>query len=75
VADELFGVSAENETGLFGEAVDAEPEQTVIGSIARGAGAGLVSIPQGIAELGAAGIDLAADTELSRNTTEFLVLV
>jgi hypothetical protein len=71
VADELFGVSAENETGLFGEAVDAEPEQTVIGSIARGAGAGLVSIPQGIAELGAAGIDLAADTELSRNTTEF----
>jgi hypothetical protein len=50
---------------------EEEPEQTVIGSIARGAGAGLVSIPQGIAELGAAGIDLAADTELSRNTTEF----
>jgi AraC-like DNA-binding protein len=71
VADELFGVPAENETGLFGEAVDAKPEQTVIGSIGRGVGAGLVSIPQGIAELGAAGIDLAADTELSRNTTEF----
>jgi len=48
-----------------------ETDQTVIGSIARGAGAGLVDIVQGVAELGAAGIDLAADTELSRNTTDF----
>jgi hypothetical protein len=55
---------------IFGSS-EEETDQTVIGSIARGAGAGLVSIPQGIAELGAAGIDLAADTELSRNTTEF----
>jgi hypothetical protein len=55
----------------LGPADEEETDQTVIGSIARGAGAGLVSIPQGIAELGAAGIDLAADTELSRNTTEF----
>jgi hypothetical protein len=50
---------------------EEETDQTILGSIARGAGAGLVSIPQGIAELGAAGIDLAADTELSRNTTAF----
>ena len=49
-----------------------ETDQTVIGSIARGAGAGLVDIVQGVAELGAAGIDLAADTEdLSRRTTDF----
>lgn len=52
-------------------AAEEEPEQTVIGSIARGAGAGFVNIPQGLAELGAAGIDVAAGTDLSQGTTEF----
>ena len=58
--------------GIFDDLLPPETEQTVIGSIARGAGAGLVDIVQGVAELGAAGIDLAADTEdLSRRTTDF----
>lgn len=58
-------------TGLFSDLAPQPTEQTVIGSIGRGAGAGLVDVVQGIAELGAAGIDLAADTDLSRNTTDF----
>jgi hypothetical protein len=58
--------------GIFDDLLPPETEQTVIGSIARGAGAGLVDIVQGVAELGAAGIDLSADTEdLSRRTTDF----
>ena len=42
----------------FLNTVDTEEEsdQTVIGSIARGAGAGVVDIAQGIAELGASGL-------------------
>lgn len=36
---------------------EEESDQTVIGSIARGTGAGLVNIAQGISELGAAGLE------------------
>jgi hypothetical protein len=36
---------------------EEESDQTVIGSIARGAGAGIVDIGQGISELGAAGLE------------------
>ena len=39
--------------------VDEESDQTVIGSIARGAGAGVVDIFQGIGELGASGLEAA----------------
>jgi hypothetical protein len=41
----------------IGLAEEEESEQTVIGSIARGAGAGLVDIAQGISELGIAGLE------------------
>ena len=48
---------------LASEAVEDQQEdesdQTVIGSIARGAGAGIVDIGQGISELGAAGLEAA----------------
>ena len=44
---------------------DSETEQTVIGSIARGAGAGVVDIAQGITELGAAGL-AAADVDVDQ---------
>ena len=71
MANELFGVPVEPEQQLFGESIAPETEQTVIGSIGRGAGAGVVNIAQGIAELGALGVDYAADTNYSRDTTEF----
>jgi len=46
-----------------------EEEQGTFREIAEGVGAGLIGIPQGIAELGAAGIDLIADTNTSRAVT------
>ena len=46
-----------------------EEEQGTFREIAEGVGAGLLGIPQGIAELGAAGIDLVADTNTSRAVT------
>ena len=42
---------------------ELESDQTVIGSIARGAGAGVVDIAQGIAELGASGLTAAGVLE------------
>ena len=67
MAEELFGVSVEPtpQTELFGVAAEDDPEseQTVIGSIARGAGAGVVDIAQGIAELGASGLTAAGVLE------------
>jgi len=39
--------------------------------VGRGIGAGVVGIPQGIAELGALGLDLALDTNTAPATTEF----
>ena len=67
MAEELFGVPVEPtpQTELFGVAAEDDPEseQTVIGSIARGAGAGVVDIAQGIAELGASGLTAAGVLE------------
>jgi hypothetical protein len=48
----------------------AQSEQSVIGSIARGAGAGVVDIVQGITETGAAFSDYAFGTDLNRDTTD-----
>lgn len=45
--------------------------RTRASDIARGMGAGAVGLGQGIAELGALGIDALFDTEYSRPTTEF----
>lgn len=50
---------------------DQESDRGVLEEIARGTGAGLLGIPQGIAELGAMGIDYAFDTDTSAATTEF----
>jgi hypothetical protein len=52
---------------------EEESDQTVIGSIARGAGAGIVDIGQGISELGAAGLEAAniIDEGSQEATTEF----
>ena len=49
--------------------VSATQESTTQ-EIAEGVASGLLAIPQGIAELGAAGIDLAFDTSYSRDVTE-----
>ena len=47
----------ESRTGLFDDLIEPETEpesdQTVVGSIGRGVGAGLVNIAQGLSELGA----------------------
>lgn len=52
---------------------EEESDQTVIGSIARGAGAGIVDIGQGISELGAAGLEAAniIDEGSQQATTKF----
>jgi len=52
---------------------EPESDQTVIGSIARGAGAGVVDIAQGIAELGASGLTAAGvlEGEEQEATTKF----
>ncbi len=53
---------------------DEESDQTVIGSIARGAGAGIVNIGQGLTELGAAGLasaDLIEDGAQQKVTETF----
>jgi hypothetical protein len=47
-----------------------EDKPSTFTDIGRGIGAGLVNIPQGIAELGAAGVDVALGTNTSRATTE-----
>ena len=65
------GQQPQQTSGLFSDLMPEESQQTVIGSIGRGAGAGLVDIVQGITELGALGVDYAADTDYSRDTTEF----
>jgi len=73
----LFGapVKIEPETKLFGAPVEekSESDQTVIGSIGRGAGAGVVDIAQGIAELGASGLEAAniLDEGSQQATTKF----
>jgi hypothetical protein len=62
--------------GLFDDLVESEEsEQSVLGSIARGTGAGLVNIPQGIAELGVMGLETAGvvDEGSQEATTEWFV--
>lgn len=61
----------QNEAPVTSSSPQPEPEEVgAFEDIARGAGAGAVGIPQGIAELGAAGIDYALDTNTSRTVTE-----
>lgn len=55
------------------QAEQPESDRTIAGDIARGMGAGVVDIGQGIAELGAAGLDTLLGTDYSRPTTEFFV--
>jgi len=53
---------------------EEEEEQSTLGTMAdigQGIGAGLMNVPQGIAELAALGIDIAFDTNTSQGTTEF----
>ena len=85
MAEELFGAPVDEEPELFGAPVDEEPEseseQTVLGSVARGVGAGAVSAVQGIGELGAMGLETAgivdegsqeATTKFFQDSKEFL---
>ena len=46
-------------------------EKGVFQDIGQGLGAGVINIGQGVAELGAAGVDLVFDTDTSRDVTEF----
>ena len=78
MAEKMFGAPIKvEETPMFGAPVEDQQEdesdQTVIGSIARGAGAGIVDIGQGISELGAAGLEAAniIDEGSQEATTEF----
>ena len=94
MAEELFGspvveqperaaASVDQEPELFGSPVDEEPEtdQTVLGSVARGTGAGLVDVVQGVGELGAMGLEATgvagagaqeATTRFFENSKDFL---
>lgn len=77
MAEKMFGAPVKvEETPMFGAPVEdqqEESDQTVIGSIARGAGAGIVDIGQGISELGAAGLEAAniVDEGSQEATTKF----
>jgi len=65
----------QNELGSNQSVIEEEEEeQSTLGTMAdigQGIGAGLMNVPQGIAELGALGIDIAFDTNTSQGTTEF----
>ena len=53
--------------------VQTEPEQPTEGvaqEFFEGIGSGLIAIPQGILELGASAVDLAADTDYASSVTE-----
>jgi len=50
---------------------EPESDRTMFSDIARGVGAGVVDVPLGISELAAAGIDLAFDTDFSRDVSGF----
>jgi len=66
-------IESEAQTGLFDDLlVEPESDQTVVGSIGRGVGAGLVNIAQGLSELGAAGLEAtgAVDEGSQEATTE-----
>jgi hypothetical protein len=52
---------------------EEERTRTRAADIARGMGAGVVGLGQGVAELGALGLDTLLDTDYSRPTTDFFV--
>ena len=56
-----------------GSVLEEGSDRTVASDIARGAGAGLAGILQGIGELGALGVDAVADTNYSEGVTDFFV--
>ena len=58
-------------TQPFSVVEDEESDRTIASDIARGMGAGVVGLGQGIAELGALGIDALFDTDTSQATTDF----
>ena len=75
--EQLFGVPVSQEQSLLGQPVsqitepDAEKEEetSTFSDVAQGVGAGLIGLPQGIAETGAAIVDSIADTNTSREVT------
>ncbi len=48
-----------------------EKDESTFQEIGEGIVSGLIGIPQGIAELGASGVDLVADTDYARDVTTF----
>jgi len=48
-----------------------EKDESTFQEIGEGIVSGLIGIPQGIAELGASGVDLVADTNYARDVTDF----
>ena len=75
IASEIVNTEEQAPSAVLGRSITGfeEPAQqedySTIGDIARGAGAGALNIFQGVAELGAAGIDYAADTDTGTATT------
>jgi hypothetical protein len=47
------------------------PDQSVLGELGRGIGAGLISIPQGLTELATTGVDLFFNTDLTDDVNEY----
>lgn len=70
--EKLFGVPVE-ETPLFGEPVDDGKQfydDTYIGELGEGVVSGIIGIGEGLAGLGAMGVDLVADTNYGDQVTE-----
>jgi len=70
--EKLFGVPVE-ETPLFGEPVDDGKQfydDTFVGELGEGVVSGIIGIGEGLAGLGAMGVDLVADTNYGDQVTE-----
>jgi len=58
-------------SSLLPDVQEEVEDKSTFQDIGQGIGAGVVNIGQGIAELGAAGLDVTFDTDTSRDVTEF----
>ncbi len=70
--EKLFGVPVE-ETPLFGEPVDDGKQfydDTFVGELGEGVVSGIIGIGEGLAGLGAMGVDIVADTNYGDQVTE-----
>jgi hypothetical protein len=65
------GPVVEDEDPIVQQAPTSPTQESTTQEIGEGIASGLIAIPQGIAELGAAGVDLVFDTNYAQDVTDF----